>query len=315
MTSRVVVIGAGLGGLAAAAHVRARGHEVVVVERGTRPGGRAGLVEEAGFRLDTGPTVLTMPELLAEAFAAVGADVGELCPIRPGRPDVPANYADGSVLPVWNARDRMRDEIGRLAGSRDAAGFDRMCEWLAELYRVEMDHFIDTNVDSVLDLLRPIGPAVRLARLGGFRRLGAKMAGFFSDDRVRRIFSFQSMYAGLAPYEALALYGVITYMDCVRGVYAPVGGMHRMATGLADALRGAGVSLRYGSEVVLRGARRDGSARSVSSWRGASASWLTPSSATPTCPSPTARCCQGSARRGPPVVAATRRPACCGSPA
>jgi phytoene desaturase len=250
LSSRVIVIGAGLGGLSAAAHVRARGHDVLVVERTAGPGGRAGIVEEAGFRLDTGPTVLTMPELLADAFAAVGADAGELCPVRPVDPMYRANHVDGSVLHVWNARARMRDEIGRFAGSRDAAGFDRMCDWLADLYRVEMANFIDRNFDSVVDLLRPIGPAVELLRLGGFRRLAPKMARFFSDDRVRRVFSFQSMYAGLAPYEALSLYGVITYMDCVRGVYAPVGGMHRMASGLATALEGAGVSLRFGTEVV-----------------------------------------------------------------
>ena len=74
---RVVVVGAGLGGLAAAAHLVGDGHDVTVVERGERPGGRAGVVERDGFRLDTGPTVLTMPELLAEVFAAAGADMAD----------------------------------------------------------------------------------------------------------------------------------------------------------------------------------------------------------------------------------------------
>ncbi|HEY8094020.1 MAG TPA: FAD-dependent oxidoreductase, partial [Acidimicrobiales bacterium] len=72
---KVVVIGAGLGGLSAAAHLVGRGHEVIVVERGAIPGGRAGVVAECGYRLDTGPTVLTMPNLLAEAFSAAGAEM------------------------------------------------------------------------------------------------------------------------------------------------------------------------------------------------------------------------------------------------
>ena len=91
-----------------------------------------------------------------------------------------------------------------------------------------MPHFIDRNFDSPLDLARPLGPALELLRLGGFRRLGKVVASYFDDERLQRIFSFQSMYAGLAPYEALALYGVITYMDSVAGVFVPEGGMHAM---------------------------------------------------------------------------------------
>ena len=87
--ARVVVVGAGLGGLAAAAHLVGDGHDVTVVERGDRPGGRAGLVERDGFRLDNGPTVLTMPGLLADVFAAAGADMADHVDAAPGRPDVP----------------------------------------------------------------------------------------------------------------------------------------------------------------------------------------------------------------------------------
>lgn len=246
----VVVIGAGLGGLSAAAHLLAAGHRVTIVERATRPGGRAGVVEEAGFRLDNGPTVLTMPELLAEVFAAVGADMGELCPIKPVDPMYRAVYADGSTLHIWHERERMLAEIRAFAGPAEAAGFERFCTWLDELYRVEMAHFIDVNFDSPLDLLRPIAPALKLVRMGGFGRLGKRVARYFTDERLQRIFSFQAMYAGLAPYEALALYAVITYMDSVRGVFVPEGGMHRMATGLATAIAQAGGTFRYGETVT-----------------------------------------------------------------
>jgi phytoene desaturase len=89
-----------------------------------------------------------------------------------------------------------------------------------------------------------------LVRLGGFGKLGRKVAGFFDDERLQRIFSFQAMYAGLAPYEALSLYAVITYMDSVEGVYVPQGGMHAMATGLAAAVEQAGVVIRYDAPVT-----------------------------------------------------------------
>ena len=83
-----------------------------------------------------------------------------------------------------------------------------------------------------------------------------KVASFFDDERLQRVFTFQSLYAGVAPYEALALYAVITYMDSIEGVFVPEGGMHAMATGLADALTAAGVELRFDAGVrrILRAA-------------------------------------------------------------
>jgi phytoene desaturase len=256
---RVVVVGAGLGGLSAAAHLGASGHDVTVVERSSMPGGRAGVVEDAGFRLDNGPTVLTMPGLLEEVFAAAGADMADFVRIDKVDPMYRAVYADGSTLHVRHGRDAMTEEIRSFAGAAEAESFGRFCTWLEKLYRVEMDHFIDTNYDSVLDLVKPWRAALRLVRLGGFRRLGPKVASFFRDERLQRIFSFQSMYAGLAPYEALSLYAVITYMDSVEGVFVPHGGMHAMATGLASAVEKAGAELRYDSPVTR--ILRDGSGR------------------------------------------------------
>jgi phytoene desaturase len=253
----VVVVGAGLGGLSAAAHLRKAGHDVTVVERSAAPGGRAGVLAEAGFRIDTGPTVLTMPGLLRDTFAAAGAEMDDFVRIDPVDPMYRAVYADGSTLHVRHGREAMTEEIGAFAGSREAEAFGRFCEWLEQLYAVEMHHFIDTNYDSVLDLLRPWRAALRLVRLGGFRRLASKVESFFDDERLQRIFSFQSMYAGLAPYEALALYAVITYMDSVEGVYVPQGGMHAMATGLAAAIEKAGAELRFESPVTR--ILRDGS--------------------------------------------------------
>jgi phytoene desaturase len=252
----VVVIGAGLGGLSAAAHLSSAGHHVTLVERDAIPGGRAGMITEQGFRLDNGPTVLTMPGLLEDAFQAAGAEMADFVTIDKVDPMYRAVYADGSTLHVRHGREAMTDEIRQFSDAKEAEAFGRFCDWLERLYRVEMAHFIDANFDSPLDLVKPWRAGLELVRLGGFGKLGRKVASFFDDERLQRIFSFQSMYAGLAPYEALSLYAVITYMDSVEGVYVPKGGMHAMATGLADAVVKAGVTIRYDSPVtrILRGA-------------------------------------------------------------
>ncbi len=252
---RVVVIGAGLGGLSAAAHLVGDGHDVTIVERGERPGGRAGVIERDGFRLDNGPTVMTMPALVAEVFAAAGAEMSDHIELRPIDPMYRAVYADGSVLHVRHGRAAMTEEIRSFAGAGEAAAFERFADWLTELYRVEMPNFIDVQWDSVLDLVRRWRAGGRLARLGGFGRLGRKVASFFADERLRRIFGFQAMYAGVAPYEALALFAVITYMDTIEGVFVPAGGIYAMAEGLADAVAKGGAAIRYGAPVtrILRG--------------------------------------------------------------
>jgi phytoene desaturase len=245
----VVVVGAGLGGLSAACRLAGAGYEVTVLEAGERPGGRAGRLDLEGYTFDTGPTVLTMIDLVEACFASAGVEMADLLDLVPVDPMYRACFADGTELRVRHGRDAMRREIQDVCGQREAGRFDGFCDWLTQLYELEMPHFIARNYDSPVDLVRPPGPAVALLRLRAFRRLSKVVGGHFDDDRLRRIFTFQSMYAGLAPYEALALYGVITYMDAVAGVYVPRGGMHALPTALADAAAKAGAVFRYGAHV------------------------------------------------------------------
>ncbi len=243
-----MVVGAGLSGLAAALHLRGAGRDVTVVERDAGPGGRAGRLDVDGFRIDTGPTVLTMPHLLGEALAAVGETVEDRLDLVRLDPAYRARFADGSVIDVHTGADAMAAEVERVAGRREADGYLRLRDWLTRLHAVQMRRFIDANFDSPLDLLVP--DLARLAALGGFGRLDPKIGQFVTDERLRRIFSFQSLYAGVSPQKALAAYAVIAYMDTVAGVYFPRGGMARMGEALADAARDAGVRFHYGERVT-----------------------------------------------------------------
>jgi phytoene desaturase len=251
--NEVAVIGAGLAGLSAACYLTGRGYSVTVVEREEVTGGRAGVLTRNGFTFDTGPTVLTMPDLIADALRAVDADL-DLLPMRRLDPAYRACFADGSTIFVRSGRQAMRDEIGRACGSVDAAAFDGFVDWLQRLYSVEMPHFIDRNYDSPLGLLASPQALVKLLRLNAFGRLGAAVRRRFRDPRLHRLFSFQAMYAGLAPDAALALYAVITYMDSINGVYFPEGGMHSLPVTMAQAAEKAGSTFRYGdaAAAILR---------------------------------------------------------------
>ncbi|WP_031075127.1 phytoene desaturase family protein [Streptomyces sp. NRRL S-118] len=247
-TDHVVVVGAGLAGLSAALHLLGAGRHVTVVERHAVPGGRAGLEIRGGYRMDTGPTVLTMPDLVEEAFAAVGASLRDRLELVPLHPAYRARFADGATLDVHTGAEAMAAEVERFAGPREALGYRRLRSWLEQLYRAQMRRFIDVNFDSPLQLLG--ADLARLAALGGFGRLEGRVGRFLSDERLRRVFSFQALYAGVPPARALAAYAVIAYMDTVAGVYFPRGGMHALPRAMAEAAAGAGAELRYGEAVT-----------------------------------------------------------------
>ncbi|MFI8825723.1 phytoene desaturase family protein [Streptomyces sp. NPDC053431] len=247
-TDHVVVVGAGLAGLAAALHLSGAGRRVTVVERDAGPGGRAGRLDLGGYRVDTGPTVLTMPDVLDEAFRAVGDSLGDRVDLVPLCPAYRALFADGSRLDVHTDAEVMEAEIASFAGAREALGYRGLRRWLEELYAVQIRRFIDANFDSPLRLLHP--DLARLAALGGFGRLDRAVGRFLSDERLRRVFSFQSLYAGVAPSRALAAYAVIAYMDTVAGVYFPRGGMHAVPVAMAGSAERAGVVFRFGERVA-----------------------------------------------------------------
>jgi len=190
-----------------------------------------------------------MKGILRDAFTAAGADMDQHLTLKAVDPMYRACFADGSSIYVRHGREAMTEEIRAKAGPTEAAGFGRFCDYLTDLYKLELPNFIDRNFDGVLDIAKPPWPLFTLVRMGGLRRLANVVNSYFADPRLQKLFSFQAMYAGLSPFEALALYCVITYMDTVEGVWFPVGGMHAVPRALAEVAEKAGASFRYGTTV------------------------------------------------------------------
>ncbi len=305
-TDRVVVVGAGLGGLACAIRLAAAGRKVTVLERATVPGGRAGRLALDGYEFDTGPTVLTMPDLIAEVL-----DDGRRGTVRLARPD-PARPGLPGLLP--RRLDAGRHHRHRPDGRRDlpglrpreADGYLRFVDYARELWRLERADFIDRNLDA------PARPAHRQpAAAGPGRRLRP------AADEDRPVLPRPAHPAdllvpgdvrGLAPHDALAIYAVIAYLDSVAGVYFPRGGIHAVPRALAGAAEKHGVTdpLRHHGDPG-RGARRPGHRRAAP--RTASGSRPTSSCSTPTCRSPTATCCRRRCRAPAALLALLRGPA------
>ena len=247
-TENVVIVGAGLAGLSAALRLAGAGRSVTVIERESVPGGRSGLLQKDGYAFDTGPTVLTMPSLIENAFNSVGEEMKDWLDLIPLRPLYRAFYHDGSQLDVYPDTKEMEAEIAKVIGPEEAIGYRNYVDFVTKLYKYEINDFIDRNIDSPFGLLTP--NLARLIAIGGFRKLSPKVSQFLKDPRTQKVYSFQAMYAGVSPQQALAIYAVIAYMDSVNGVFFPKGGMHAVPRALAAAAEKHGVVFKYDTEVT-----------------------------------------------------------------
>ncbi|MDK8889959.1 phytoene desaturase family protein [Corynebacterium macclintockiae] len=264
---RVVVIGAGLAGLSAALRLRSAGRDVTVIEAASEVGGRCRsevLTSAHGdFVADTGATVLTMPGLVESAVASVGFDLradsavqqlGLDRPWAPRRlaPAYHAQFASGQHIEVFADRDAMVAEIRRFASAKglDRAATDKLVagylthrQWSQDVFSASFENFLAADFDGALDLLSTPAAASDLSHLGSlgaFGSLGKTAARHLPDPDLQRLFTFQALYAGVAPKDARAVYTVISHMDTTMGVFYPGFSMSEVPEVMAAALRAAG---------------------------------------------------------------------------
>jgi phytoene desaturase len=243
----VIVVGAGLGGLAAAIRLRHRGFRVTVLERHAHPGGRCGLWESEGFRFDTGPTLLLMVDYLRALFAETGRPMERYLDLRQLDPNYRVHYADGTSLDVTSRLNVLLEGVERI----EPGVGPRLLRFLAEaarIYRVGLDGFVDRNVHRRGDFfnLKNAGLMLRARGMEGLQRM---MRRYFRTEKLRHTFSFQSLYLGLSPFDSPAIYSLLPYTEMAGGLYFPMGGMHAMPRALARLAGEMGVRIEYRRDV------------------------------------------------------------------
>ena len=262
---RVVVIGAGPGGLAAAALLARAGARVQVLERDSVVGGRTRTLESpGGFRFDLGPTFFLYPQILREIFAACGASLDERVELRRLDPQYRLVFEGGGNLDATPDPARMAAEIARLE-PRDAQGFER---FLADNRRklTAFEPILRQPFDGPLDFLRPqVLRALPLLKpkLSVYRDLSR----YFSDPRVRLAFSFQSKYLGMSPFRCPSLFTILSFLEYEHGVFHPIGGCGAISAALADLAEEQGADIELGTSaerIVLK----DGRVAEVATSRG-----------------------------------------------
>jgi phytoene desaturase len=230
---RVVVVGAGLGGLGAALRLQGAGHDVVVVEAREAPGGRAARIRDAGFTWDTGPSLVTMPWVLEGTFAAAGLDLHDEVDLLALDPFYRIFWAgEERHLDFVPDRERMRAEIGRFS-ARDAAALDG---FLAALRPIYEEGILDAGRRPFLRARDLLAFAPRMVKLGAAMPLHAFVARHFEHPRVREAFSFHSLFIGGDPFRVPAIYGALVYLQFLDGVWYPRGGVYSIVEAMARAL-------------------------------------------------------------------------------
>jgi phytoene desaturase len=242
--SRVVIIGAGIGGLAAAALLGREGHEVTLLEARSEIGGRAGSWQSGGFRFDTGPSWYLMPEVFDHFYRLLGTSAAEqldLVTLDPGY----RVYYEGISAPIDVSADRSEnletfERVQRGAGAR----LDAYLDSAEATYELAKRKFLYTSFAGIRPLLtrEVLRQLPHLARLL-LRPLSSLVARTVKDDRLRKILGYPAVFLGASPYLAPSLYHLMSHLDLADGVLYPVGGFARVIESIADLARAEGATI------------------------------------------------------------------------
>lgn len=252
MAPPIVVVGAGVGGLAAAATLAARGEAVLVLERAAAPGGKMRHIPIGEARIDGGPTVFTMRWVFDELFAAAGARLEDH--LRLQAVEVLARHAwvqGGGMLDLFADIHRAADAIGTFAGPANARGYLAFVERARRTYQALEAPFIKGSRPTPVTLVgrAGIGGAARLLATSPFSTLWGALGEHFPDARLRQLFGRYSTYVGSSPFLAPATLMLIAHVE-QDGVWLVEGGMHQVARAIEGLAAGKGARFRYEAEVA-----------------------------------------------------------------
>jgi phytoene desaturase len=252
-----VIIGAGLGGLAAAVRLGARGYRVTVCERRDAPGGRAYVFRQDGFTFDSGPTIITAPFLLEELWSLCGRRLADDIELRSLDPFYRIRFHDGQAFDYYGDPARMRTEIARFA-PRDADGFERYIMMSEQIYRIGFEELGHVPFSCWRDMLRTVP---KMLKLRSYRSVYQLVSRYIKDPRLRVVMSFHPLLIGGNPFTTTCVYALISFLERRWGVHFVMGGTGTLVRGLATLVEGQGGQIRLQAQadsIILRRRRAIG---------------------------------------------------------
>jgi phytoene desaturase len=246
MSDPVIVIGAGIGGLSAAIRLAAAGRPVIIYEQNSFLGGKMGEVAEAGFRWDTGPSVITMRHVLEDLFAAVGRRLDDYLTLMPVEPTTRYFYPDGVVLDATRDLTRMVDQIAAL-DARAPEGYLAFLAHVTRQHRITGPVFLYSDPPTLRTLTQV--PLRDILRVDVMRSMDAAIRHYIRSPHLRQLLGRFATYVGASPYQASAAFNVIAYVEMVGGVWYPRGGVYAIARALSRLAEELEVEIHTGKAV------------------------------------------------------------------
>jgi phytoene desaturase len=240
-----VVIGAGLGGLAGAMRLGAKGYRVTVIDKLDVPGGRGSAIWKGGHRFDLGPTIVTVPQVFKELWADCGRDFETEVDLRPMDPFYEIRWPDGSTFSACGDTDRMRAEVARLSPG-DLAGYDKFLRDAETRYWFGFEDLGRRSMHELWELIKVL-PIFGWLRAD--KSVYAHAAKRVKDERLRMALSFHPLFIGGDPFRVTSMYALVSHLEKEFGVHYAMGGVAAMAQAMADVIIDQGGTLRLETEV------------------------------------------------------------------
>ena len=242
---RALVIGAGLGGLATAMRLGAKGWRVTVIDRLDRPGGRGSSISEGGHRFDLGPTIVTVPQILRDLWAACGRDFHREVDLRAIDPFYEIRFEDGAGFTMRCDPAAMADEVARIAPA-DAQGYRRFLDDARKRYAFGFEDVGRRPMHRLIDLIKVLPQFVRYR---ADRSVHAHAAARVRDPRLRFALSFHPLFIGGDPFRVTSMYALVSHLEAAYGVHYAMGGVQAIADAMVRVIEDQGGEVRLGEEV------------------------------------------------------------------
>jgi phytoene desaturase len=243
--ARAIVIGAGLGGLAAAMRLGARGYQVTVIDKLDVPGGRGSCIRQDGHRFDLGPTIVTVPQVYEDLWRACGRNFHDDVDLKPLSPFYEIRWPDGTKFTAQQDTDKLREEVRKI-NPADVNGFDKFLKDSEKRYWFGFENLGRRPMNRLWDLVKVL-PIFGMLRAD--RSVYAHAAKRFKDEKLRMAFSFHPLFIGGDPLHVTSMYILVSYLEKEFGVHYAMGGLAAMARAMGEVIVDQGGSLLMNSEV------------------------------------------------------------------
>ena len=255
--NRAIVVGAGLGGLSAAMRLGAKGYAVTVLDRLDRVGGRGNSITQDGHRFDLGPTIVTVPQVFEDLWAACGRDFHQDVTLRPLEPFYEVRWPDGSSFNAYSDTEKMKAEVSKL-NPADLPGYMRFLKDSQKRYVVGYEGMLTKPMHRLWETLKVLP---KFAQLRADKSIYKLAASRVKDDRLRMALSFHPLFIGGDPSHVTSIYALVAYLEKEFGVHYAMGGVQAIAEGMGAVIRSQGGTIRHeveADEILISGGAATG---------------------------------------------------------